>query len=136
MTVLLTLQERGALLARVAPLVLATVVLSSSVACGTTSPSTSRSANGETPADEAYASVVDAVKGDPALPDGIPRDRFDQLARITCNDLNAGGSVQNLIEGASREPTRSGKPMRRESAEALVSAGVRAHCPQHSSQLP
>ena len=94
------------------------------------------SSTGGLPPDEAYQMLVDAVRGDPALKKGIPRNTFDAFARVACESLDNGDSPEALIELASQQPTQSGMPMRRESAEALVSNGVLANCPHHASKLP
>lgn len=86
--------------------------------------------------DQAYAHAVQAVQGDPAAPEGISREVFEGLARNGCNFLKAGGSVDELLQGLRREPTRSGRSLRPESGEAVVSAGVRGYCPEYASQLP
>jgi hypothetical protein len=94
------------------------------------------SAKGPLSKDEAYNLAVQGVTGDPAITQGLPRDTFDALSRVACENLKAGGSVQKLVDGTAQQPTRSGMPMRRESAEKLVSASVRGYCPEFVSQLP
>ncbi len=86
--------------------------------------------------DEAHEMATQGVRGDPALSAGLPKDTFDALARTGCESLDAGGSFRELVDLALAQPTQSGVPMRRESAEAIFSAGVRGYCPQHSSQVP
>lgn len=94
------------------------------------------SSNGGLTQDEAYEMAVKGMSGDPAVTEGLDRGTFDALSRLTCESLKDGSSVQRLVDDVAQQPTSSGMPMRRESAEKLIAAGVRGYCPEFASQLP
>jgi hypothetical protein len=129
--------------ARMAFVVVTNVLILVTLACGNDSGEkatpTSSAVTGEKGAlthDQAYERAVQGVQGDPAAPEGLSREVFEGLARTSCEILKTGGSVEELINRSSQQPTRSGRPLRRESVEAVVSAVVRGYCPEYASQLP
>ncbi|HEX2062803.1 MAG TPA: hypothetical protein VHE80_00115 [Acidimicrobiales bacterium] len=103
-------------------------------ACGGGQDSGTPARGGAVTPTEAHRMAVEQIEGDPAVTE-LSRDAFETMARLVCESLDEGGSTQRWVDDISRQPTSTGKPMRRESARAIVTAGVRGHCPRHASQL-
>ncbi len=118
---------------RVVAVGLVTAALVGGGGCG--DESTETGSEGRLSPTAAYELAVDETRDDPALTEPLPRDTFDTLARVICEQLDEGGSPDSLLAIMSETPTKSGKRLRPESVRAIASAGVRAHCPRHASKL-
>lgn len=108
-------------------------VLVGGLGCG--GKSTDTPTEGQLSPSAAYNKAVEETKDDPALSEPIPRDSFDALARLMCESLDEGASLDSVLAPVSETPTQSGRQLRPESARAIASAGVRAYCPHHASKL-